>query len=285
MSAGTIPMASMRGRLRGWRATGWIGGILFLIIVVIAVAGPALTPFNPTAPVGIPGAGPSSAYPLGLDFLGRDVLSRVLAGGRSTFLLGLSATVLTYVLGIAVGMIAGFKKTVLDQLLMRSVDVILSLPALLVMLLAVTAFGGGFLVLICSAALVLFPGVARLVRTATLEVASRGFVDAAVARGEPTRAILWREILPNLSGPLIADVGIRFSWAIIMIAGVNYLGLGIQPPVADWGVMVSENRQELATNVWGVVAPAIMLGLLIIAVNLLGEAYTARRIRAEGGGA
>lgn len=253
-----------------------IGWALLGSLVFIAIFGPMIAPHNPDTPVGIPGAAPYPGFPLGLDFLGRDVLSRLLNGAGSVLWMGATATAMTYVAGITVGMTAGYVGGWLDSLLMRSIDVILSFPALLVMLLAVTALGGTPLVLVCAASLVLFPGVTRLVRTVTLDISRRGYVDAAVARGEGTPAILFKEVLPNLTTPLIADVGVRYAWAIVMIAGVNYLGLGLQPPASDWGLMISDNRASLATNAWGEVAPAVMLGILIISVNLIGEGYVSR---------
>jgi ABC-type dipeptide/oligopeptide/nickel transport system permease subunit len=252
---------------------GRIGAFLLLLIVGAALFGPSFAPHSSTATIGIPGLGPSPGAPLGLDFLGRDVLSRTLDGGRSTLLLGGAATILTYLIGVTVGLVAGNARSLVDPILMRTVDVVLSFPALLVMLLAVTAFGGGRPVLVGAAALVLFPGVARIVRTATSEVATRSYVEAAVARGERAVAIVRREILPNVMAPIVADLGIRFSWSIILIASVNYLGLGLQPPTADWGLMVSENRSIISTNPWAVMAPAVMLALLIVAVNLVGDAY------------
>ena len=132
--------------------------------------------------------------------------------------------------------------------------------------------------------LVLFPGVARIVRTATLEASTRGYVEAAVARGERMVSVLRREILPNITSSVVADLGIRFSWSIILIASVNYLGLGLRPPTADWGLMISENREIISTNPLAVVAPAVILAVLIIAVNLVGDAYVRRlgRSHAEG---
>jgi peptide/nickel transport system permease protein len=127
--------------------------------------------------------------------------------------------------------------------------------------------------------IVLFPGVARIVRAATEEVSQRGYVESAVARGEKTSGILAREILPNIVTPIMADVGIRFAAAVIFIASMNYLGLGLRPPSSDWGLMVSENRRVISTNVWGVLAPAAMLGLLAIAVNLVADAYARTRGR------
>jgi peptide/nickel transport system permease protein len=281
------PRRRRRPRLRTLRiiASDWggrVGLALLTLIVALAVIGPAFEPYSPTIPIGIPGQGPTAGSPLGLDYLGRDVLSRLLAGGRSTLLLGLAATVLTYLVGVTVGLVAGYARSIADPLLMRTVDVLLSFPALLVMLLFVTAFGSGRGVLIGAAALVLFPGVARLVRTATLEVATKGYVEAAVARGERTAAILRREILPNITSPIVADVGIRFSWSIILIASVNYLGLGLQPPTPDWGLMISENRVIISSNPLALLAPAIVLALLIIAVNLIGDAYVRSRGRTGG---
>lgn len=262
---------------------GRIGATLAVVIVLIALLGPVLAPHSVTAPVGLPGEGPGGEAVLGTDFLGRDVFSRVLAGGWSTLVMGGIATLLTYIVGISVGLTAGYTRSIIDTLLMRVVDVCLSFPALLVMLLFVTAFGSSRVVLIGGCVIVLFPGVARIVRSATLEVSTRSYVEAAVARGESTLAVLRREILPNITSPIMADLGIRFSWTIILIASVNYLGLGLQPPTADWGLMVSENREIITTNPLAVLAPAAVLAILIIAVNLLGDAYVRRLGRSDGG--
>jgi ABC-type dipeptide/oligopeptide/nickel transport system permease subunit len=265
-----------RPRLPVFVARDWggrVGLTLLVFVVAVALFGRAFAPHSPLVPLGIPGAGPSGQFPLGLDFEGRDVLSRLLYGGRSTLLLSGAATLLTYMVGMSVGLVAGYVRSFVDPLLMRSVDVLLSFPALLVMLLAVTAFGGGPGVLVGACVLVLFPGVSRIVRTATLEASTKGYVEAAVARGESMRAVLGREILPNITPVIVADVGIRFSWSIILIASVNFLGLGLRPPTPDWGLMISENREVLSTNAFSVVAPAVILGVLIIAVNLLGDAY------------
>ncbi len=201
------------------------------------------------------------------------MLSRVLYGGRSTLVLAGLATILTYAVGGVIGLIAGSSRSKIDPILMRSVDVLLSVPALLVILLLVTGFGSGSLVLVLATSLVLLPGVARIVRSATLEVFTRGYVEAAIARGEPTRSLLAREVLPNISGIITADLGLRFSWGIILVASVNFLGVGIQPPTPDLGLMVSENRVVIASNPWAILGPSIVLAMLIIGVNLVGDAY------------
>jgi peptide/nickel transport system permease protein len=252
---------------------GRVGLVLLAITVFIAIFGGFFAPYSPTETVGIPGAPPGPGHPLGLDFIGRDVLSRVLFAGRSTLTLAVLAVVLTYAIGVTIGLVAGFSRSKADPLLMRSVDVLLSVPALLVILLFVTGFGSGSVVLVVAVSLVLLPGVARIVRSATLEVSTRGYVEAAVARGEPTRSLLAREVLPNISGVITADLGLRFSWGIILIASVNFLGVGIQPPKPDLGLMVSENRVIIGSNSLAVIAPAVLLALLVIGVNLVSDAY------------
>jgi peptide/nickel transport system permease protein len=260
---------------------GRVGLVLLVIMVFIALFGGFFAPYSPTETVGIPGAPPGPGHLLGLDFIGRDVLSRVLYAGRSTLILAGLATILTYVIGVTIGLVAGFSRSKVDPLLMRSVDILLSVPALLVILLFVTGFGSGSFVLVLAVALVLLPGVARIVRSATLEVSTRGYVEAAVARGEPTRSLLTREVLPNITGVITADLGLRFSWGIILIASVNFLGVGIQPPTPDLGLMVSENRVIIGSNSLAVIAPALVLALLIIGVNLVSDAYVRQLDRSK----
>jgi peptide/nickel transport system permease protein len=269
-----ITLVKPQRRVR-WRVlSDWgvrIGGVLLLFVVFIAFFGSLLSNQSPYNTAGIPGASPGGGHLLGLDFEGRDVLARLLHGGSSTLILAIAATVIIYAVGISVGLLAGYSKSLIDPLLMRGVDVLLSVPSLLVMLLFITGLGSSKPVLVLAAAVVLFPGAARIVRSATLEVSTGGFVEAAVARGEKTFAILRREVLPNIIPPIVADMGLRFSWSIILIASVNFLGLGIKPPTPDWGVMISENLVILSSNPWAVIAPATMIGLMIIAVNLIGD--------------
>jgi peptide/nickel transport system permease protein len=268
----SAPRRALRARVLRSNA-GRVGVVLLTAALVIALFGSFFSPYSPTATMGVPGAAPGDGHALGLDFIGRDVLSRTLYGGRSTLLLAGLATVLTYAVGCAIGLVAGINRSAVDPILMRGVDILLSVPALLVILLLVTAFGITRPIIVIATSLVLLPGVARIVRSATLEVSTRGFVESAIARGEPTHALLRREVLPNISGIVMADLGLRFSWAIILIASVNFLGIGIQPPTPDWGVMVSENRVVLGSNPMSVIGPSVMLAVLIVGVNLVGDAY------------
>jgi ABC-type dipeptide/oligopeptide/nickel transport system permease subunit len=265
--------ASLRERLRFLgSATGAVGLALLLLVLGVAVLGPFFAPHSPTASIGIPFDGPSRSAPLGYDLLGRDVLSRVLWGGRSVLGLAGAATVLAYAAGGLVGLVAGYSRSVLDGVLMRGADILISFPALLFILVLITGAGTSRAALVAGVAIVQAPLVARIVRTATLEQSVRGFVEAAAARGERTLSILAREILPNIVSPIAADFGLRFTYSIILVASVNFFGLGLQPPDADWALIISENRDGLTLNPWVILVPAALIALLTISLSLVGDA-------------
>jgi peptide/nickel transport system permease protein len=254
--------------------TGKAGFVLLAGVVAIAVFGPFFAPYHPAALVGAPGQPPGGGFVLGTDYLGHDVLSRVLWGGRSVLWLSVSSTALAFLVGTTVGLVAGYNRNLVDPILMRTVDVVLVFPPLLFFLIVATAVGTSKAVLIIGVAIVLAPGVARIVYSATREVAVRGYVEAAVARGERTGAILRREILPNIAPPLIANAGLSLTFAILLVAAVNFLNLGIRPPAANWALMISENRTILSLNVWATVAPAALIAILTVGVNLTGDAIS-----------
>jgi peptide/nickel transport system permease protein len=263
----------MRASFRFLRIrSGAIGLTVVVLVVAIAFLGRYVAPHDPSMPVGAPLSGPSSTAHLGTDFLGRDVLSRLLYGGRSVIGLAAAATILAYVVGLAIGLIAGYTRSKVDPILMRTVDVMLAFPPLLFLLVLITGAGSGVGVLILGVAAIQAPSISRIVRTATLEVTVRGYVEAAVARGERAAAVVVREVLPNILAPVLVDAGLRFTYSILIIASVNYLGLGLQPPASDWALLISENREYIALNVWAVLAPAAMIALLTIGVNLMGDA-------------
>jgi peptide/nickel transport system permease protein len=263
----------VRGRLR-FLATpsGIVGVTITALVLAIALFGKYLAPHDPTAPIGLPLQGPSGKAPLGTDVLGRDVLSRLLYGGRSVIGLAAAATALAYAVGLTIGLVAGYTRSFVDPLLMRTVDVMLAFPPLLFLLVLITGAGTGVGVLVVGVAAIQAPGISRIVRTATLEVSVRGYVEAAVARGERAHAVLGREVLPNIMAPVLVDSGLRFTYSILIIASVNFLGLGLQPPSSDWALMISDNRQYISLNAWAVLAPAAMIGLLTVGVNLTGDA-------------
>ena len=251
--------------------SGRIGAALVVLTVFLALFGPWIAPHSPDVTFAAPYGPPSAKALLGTDFLGRDVLSRALSGGRSVLLFALIATVAAYIGGLLIGLAAGHVRGWLDPVLMRSVDVLLAFPALVFILLVTTGLGKGVSALLFATALIQLPPIARIVRTATLEQSLRSYVEAAVARGERTSEIMRREVLPNISRTLSADVGLRFTWSVLLIASVNFLGLGLQPPASDWGLMISENRGGIALNPYAILAPAVLLAMLTIGINLVSD--------------
>jgi peptide/nickel transport system permease protein len=261
------------GRLRFLRTpSGAVGFGILVLVLLLVVVGPYTAPHSSTAPIGVPFSGPSGNALLGTDFLGRDVLSRVLDGGRSVIALAAAATGLAYLLGLAIGLVAGYSRSIADPLLMRTVDVMLAFPPLLFLLVLIAGAGSSVGALVLGVALIQAPGISRIVRTATLEVSLRGYVEAAVARGERAVAVVSREVLPNILAPVLVDAGLRFTFSILIIASVNFLGLGLQPPSSDWARMIGENREYISLNALAVVAPAALIAIVTIGVNLTGDA-------------
>lgn len=268
-------------RLLGtWR--GRIGAVMLAFVLIVALLGPLLAPHPLDESIGVPGTPPDSAALLGTDFLGRDVLSRLLHGGAALIAVCAIALAITYLIGATIGMLAGLWGGWSDSALMRLVDLFMVFPALLLILVLISGAGTADWVLVLGIVLVLFPGVARITRAATQEVSTTGYVEAAVARGENVFAIMRREILPNIAPTVVADAGVRFLGAIFLVASLNFLGFGSPPPAANWALMIAENRDVMSSNLAAVVAPAVMLGLLTISVNLVGDAFTATSHRSGG---
>ena len=266
-------MTAIAARLRFARTgTGRIGLAASLLLVALVLIGPLFAPHDPAAIAGLPFQRPTGDFLLGTDGLGRDVLSRLLWGGRSIVGLAVVATALAYLVGVSIGLVAGYTRSLVDPLLMRAMDVLLAVPPLLLLLVLATGAGRSLVVLVLGVATVHTPSIARIVRAATQQLTGRGYVEAALARGERTAAILRREILPNILGTVLADAGIRLTASILILASINFLGLGRQPPAADWALMISENREGITLQPWAVAAPALLIALLTISVNLVADA-------------
>jgi len=247
-------------------------------IIGLVIFGPMIAPYDPNTTLGSTYMHSSKDFLLGTDALGRDVTSRVLTGGQTVLMYAAVATVLAYIAGLALGMLAGFVRGSVDNVVMRIVDVLLAFPTLVFVLLLAAAFGRGMPSIVFATALIQATAVARIIRTATLEQSVRGFVEAAVARGERTHTVLIREILPNIAPTLAADIGLRFTWSVLLLASVNFLGLGLQPPTADWGLMISENRGGMDLNPLAVLAPAAILGALTVSINVISDAWADKGI-------
>lgn len=254
---------------------GRIGLTLAAIMLVIIALGPYLAPNPPNAiGVGEPFTGLGGDNLIGTDNLGRDVLSRFLSGGRTVLLVPLGAVTLALLIGGGLGMYGAYTRGRADAIITRLFDLLMSLPPLLLVLVLIAGFGTSMPVLIVTVALVFTPRMGRVIRGASQAVVTSDYVGAAQARGETTAAILVREVLPNAAAPVIADTALRLTYAIIFVATLNFLGLGVQPPSSDWGLMVSEARTFVAVAPWAVLAPAAGIAALSISFNLIADALT-----------
>jgi peptide/nickel transport system permease protein len=257
---------------RAWRLPRTrIGFALVLLLVGTALIGPVFAPHDPAAFAGAPYANPSSSTLLGTDNLGRDVLSRFLWGGRSILGLSAAATVIGLVLGVAIGLVAAYSRGLLDDSLMRVMDVILAFPSIVLALVAVSTVGPKLWLIVLVVGFTTMPRVARVTRGASAEIVERDFVQSAEALGEPRAKLLLGEILPNITSTLMVEASLRLTYAIGLIAGLSFLGFGEQPPAADWGLMINENRQGLTVQPWGVLMPVIAIALLTIGTSLVGD--------------
>jgi peptide/nickel transport system permease protein len=271
----------LRATLHQWR--GRIGLVIVTILVLIALLGPLIAPHSPTAFVGAPNSPPGPHLLFGADSLGRDVWSRFLHGGLSVLGLSLAATIIGVGVGVIVGLTAAYSGGVLDEVLMRIADVFMAFPQIVLTLLLVTAFGPKVWLIVLTVGISHAPRVARVIRGAASQVVERDFVKAAEAVGEPRRRIIFGELLPNVTSPLLVELGLRLTYSIGLIAGINFLGLGLQPPTADWGLMVNENRLALTFQPWGVLLPIMAIALLTIGTNLLTDAFARAAIGIDRG--
>lgn len=263
------------GVLRFFRIpSGLIGSLGVLLIVGISVVGPFVAPDNPYAINYTPLLGPSHAHLLGTDLLGRDVWSRFLTGGGSVILLPLIAVSAALVLGCVVGLLAGYLGGWPDTIVTRVADIVLALPPFLLVLVIIAGFGTGEYVIVIAVAAVYTPSIMRVIRSAAQTLVPREFVLAARARGDSLWWITFREIAPNVVPTLLVEVALRLTFAVMFIASLSFLGLGVQPPSSNWGVMVAENRDLLFTQPLPVLVPAAAIAVLAISVNLIADALT-----------
>ncbi len=248
-----------------------VGLGIVAVIVVVALAGPLVAPYSPTEFVAAPNSAPSGDAVFGADALGRDVLSRFLNGGRTVLWLAAASTRLGIVVGVVVGLIAAYARNWLDDVLMRGNDVLLAFPQIILVLLAVSAIGPKLWLIVLTVGLTHAPRVARVIRGAALEIVERDFVKSAEAVGEKRWRIVFAEVLPNVTSPLLVELGLRMTYSIGLVAGISFLGFGLQPPDADWGLMINENRLSITVQPWAVLLPVVAIGLLTIGTNLVTD--------------
>ncbi|MDF2734735.1 MAG: transporter permease [Chloroflexota bacterium] len=261
------------------RRPGFVVGIVILTFwVICAVLAMLEVPYTPWDPfdgydltIDNP-APPSSEHLMGTDRLGRDVFSRVLYGARDVFTVAPPAALIGVVLGALLGLVMGFYRGITDDVLSRIVEAFLALPVIMVALLTLVVLGSSSVVVIGVVGILFTPIVARTVRSAVLAERQLDYVTAARLRGESGPFIMVREILPNIAGPIVVELTVRFGYAIFTVATLSFLGVGLQPPSPDWGLSVSQEYSNMISGVWWpTVFPALAIATTVVAVNLIAD--------------
>lgn len=260
---------------------GAIGLAITSVIVLIAIVGPFVEPYSATAFVTTPFSRPTGQFLFGGDTLGRDVLSRVLGGGWVLLIMAVLSTAFGVIVGAAAGVSAAYLRGKADALIMRSVDVFLAFPSLVFALLLVSIIGPKLWLIVLAVGFTHAPAVARVLRSATLDVSERDYVKAIELQGVKPARVMIHEILPNLISPLMVETGLRFTYSIVLMAGLNYLGFGQPPPTPNWGYMIEENQIGLNSNPWAVVVPATLIAVLTIGTNTFTDAIARVAIGVE----
>ena len=275
----TQPNSSGPALGRIWARAPWamrVGGAILVVHLLAALFGPLLAGWGPAQMgAGPPLAGPSWAHPFGIDQLGRDIFSRVLHGARVVLILSLSGTALGVLVGAVIGLLSGLAGGWIDDLIQRGMEILISIPFLVLALIAMVAVGpilsGRPETVIGVVALIYAPRVARIARAAAQDIATRDFVTVARLRGDSALAIMWREILPNARGVLMVEFSLRASYAPVLVGSLGFLGFGLRPPTPEWGLMIAENRALLIVTPWAVLGPGLALSSLVVGLNLFTD--------------
>ncbi|MFJ3382966.1 MULTISPECIES: ABC transporter permease [unclassified Curtobacterium] len=249
-----------------------IGLGLIALHLVLAVLAPLIAVHDPVATDSTNVlAGPEWTHWLGTDQYGRDILSRTLNGGRYALLVTFLATTIAVAVGTVLGAVTAYADNWFDEVVMRIVDALLSVPSILALLVVVTVFDAGLWVIVLAVTIVYAPAVTRVVRGAARTVITQDYVTAARARGEKPLSIVFREILPNVLDVVLVEYAMRASWIVLLVASLSFLGFGANPPTPDWGLMVQENRTALTVVPLGTLAPIVALATLVVGLNLAAD--------------
>jgi peptide/nickel transport system permease protein len=272
-----------------WRAllsqlgpSGWLGLAIVAFWSLAALFGPALLSRTGAAGGGDVFAPISASHWLGTDYLGRDMLARVIEGARYTVGVAFIATLLASGTGTLLALLAAASGRWIDAVLSRGLDTLTAIPSKMFALLIVAGFGSSIPILIAAAAVIYVPGSYRIARSLAVNINALDYVTVARTRGERTGYVMLREILPNIAGPMLADLGLRFVYVVLLLASLSFLGLGVQPPEADWGSLVRENILSLSEGGASVIAPSLAIASLTIAVNLVIDNLPGRGARERG---
>jgi peptide/nickel transport system permease protein len=266
------PEVGTRSRGRVPSPVIWLSFVVVAGVLLMAVFGTLLAPQNPAAQhLSIVNAPPSGAYWLGTDALGRDVFSRVIAGARTAFFGPLVIAAASFLLGNLLGLFAGYRGGLADSVIMRWVDFMWSLPALVILVVIAGAVGSSYWLAVAVLIVLTVPFDTRVIRGATLEQVPRPYVEAAKTLGVPRWKIMLFHIWPNVSPVAVANTCLVFAGSLVTLAGLEFLGLGLPPGTPDWGLMLSQNEALLFTNPVATIAPGVMIVLTAISMNLIGD--------------
>lgn len=262
--------------------TAWIGMAIIVVNLLVAIFGPAFAPYGESQTAGSTWDEPSLQMLLGADQIGRDMLTRLIYGARMTIGVALATTTLSFFIGITLGFAAAVTGGWVDTVISRLVDVVLSIPLLILALIILGVFGSSIPVLIITIAVLDSTRVFRLSRALGMDLTVLEYVEAARLRGEGTWWIIRREILPNAAAPLLSEFGLRFCFNFLFIAALSFLGLGIQPPYADWGGMVRENSAAINFGMLAPIWPALAITILTVGVNMVVDWLLSVEARPSG---
>ena len=260
-----------------------IGLVLVGGFFLMALFAPLIAPYGNAEVVGDVWESSSAAHWLGTDNIGRDLLSRMIYGGRTTILIATLATILSFSLGSFLGFTAAVIGGWVDQLMSRLVDLLMSIPSLIFALVVLSVMPVNIIVLILVMGILDSTRVYRLSRAVAVDINVQDFVEAAKLRGEKRTWIIFREILPNALSPLVAELGLRFIFAVLFLSTLSFLGLGVQPPASDWGGMVKENKDGIVFGIGAALIPAAAIAALAISVNLVADWILNRTSDLKGG--
>jgi len=266
------PWVSARRRF-GRSVSGLAGTAVLMILLLAAIFAGFISPYDPVKQdFRVERDPPSLTHPMGVDELGRDILSRVIWGSRVSLQAGAMAATIALIVGSTLGMLSAFYGGRADTLIMRSMDVLLAFPYLLLAIAVVAILGPGLLTAMIAIGIVHVPGYARIVRGSVLMVRSREYVEAATALGASDLRVMGAHVLPNVLAPIIVQVTLNIGSSIIDTAGLSFLGLGTQPPTPDWGNMLAAGRSELINAPWIATFPGLAILVTVLAFNLMGDA-------------
>ena len=259
------------------------GGVVIAVLVLVAVFAPLIAPYDPNAvDLGNTLAPPSSEHLLGTDASGRDILSRLIFGTRTSLLGPLLVVGISTLIGVPLGLLAGYKGGFLDGVLGRAWDVMFAFPPLLLAIVIVAAFGAGFWTATIAIAVIYIPLLARVVRGVVLVEREKAYVDACKVQGFSGFRVSMRHVLPNVAPTIAAQSTLNFGYALLDLAGLAFLGLGVQPPTADWGQMLTDGRESLVLHSYSeVVSASIAIAVAVVAFNLVGDALSERAGRSR----